>query len=148
LTLVSTVEKTSEGFRKCQVARAQAAGGIPSHQCTHDLKAIVRANQIANCLVTAVDICEHISKMEERIRVIKERVRATRHPVRFKYITLLMLIGLMCSSALWINILLQFGSYVRAPTALTVGAIGLGPTGDIQGSCKLLFLNPEVTSQL
>jgi hypothetical protein len=119
-----------------------------------------------------------VPKIEHQIRVIKERVRATRHSLPFKVIPLTMLIQLIYSSILWIyafppksgvstnlsprNIMtgiqfdyyqkhcqLQFGSYVQAhqepsPTntqeAQTVGAICLGPTGNIQGSYKFLNL--------
>jgi hypothetical protein len=120
---------------------------------------------------------EHVPKIEGQIRVIKERVRATRHTLSFKVIPLTMLIELIYSSTLWINAFplkggvsstlsarnimtgiqfdyqkhcrLQFGSYVQAhqepsPTntqaARTVGAIYLGPTGNIQGSYKFLNL--------
>jgi hypothetical protein len=120
---------------------------------------------------------EHVPKIERQIRVIKERVRATRHSLPFKMIPLIMLIELIYSTILWINAFppkggvstnlsprniitgiqfdyhkhckLQFGSYVQAhqepsPTntqaARTVGAICLGPTGNIQGSYKFLNL--------
>jgi hypothetical protein len=120
---------------------------------------------------------EHVPKIERQIRVIKERVRATRHTLPFKVIPLTMLISLVYSSILWINAFppkggvsndisprnimtgiqfdynkhcqLPFGAYVQAhqepsPTntqaARTVGAICLGPTGNIQGSYKFLNL--------
>ncbi len=120
---------------------------------------------------------EHVPKIERQIRVIKERVRATRHSLPFKLIPLLMLIELIYSSTLWINAFppkggvsttlsprniltgiqfdfnkhckLPFGSYVQAhqepspsntQTARTVGAICLGPTGNIQGAYKFLNL--------
>ena len=120
---------------------------------------------------------EHVPKIERQIRVIKERVRATRHTLPFKMIPLIMLIDLIYYSILWINAFppkggvsttlsprnimtgiqfdynkhcqLPFGSYVQAheepnPTntqaARTVGAICLGPTGNIQGSYKFLNL--------
>jgi hypothetical protein len=120
---------------------------------------------------------EHVPKIEGQIRVIKERVRATRHTLPFKVIPLTMLIELIYSSTLWINAFppkggvsstlsprnimigiqfdyqkhcrLQFGSYVQthqepSPTntqaARTVGAVCLGPTGNIQGSYKFLNL--------
>ncbi len=46
---------------------------------------------------------EHVPKIERQIRVIKERVRATRHTLPFKVIPLTMLIELIYSSTLWIN---------------------------------------------
>ena len=46
---------------------------------------------------------EHVPKIERQIRVIKERVRATRHTLPFKLIPLLMLIELVYCSTLWIN---------------------------------------------
>jgi hypothetical protein len=48
---------------------------------------------------------EHVPKIERQIRVIKERVRATRHTLPFKVIPLTMLIELTYSSTLWINAL-------------------------------------------
>jgi hypothetical protein len=120
---------------------------------------------------------EHVPKIERQIRVIKERVRATRHTLPFKVLPLIMLIELVYSSIPWINAFppkggastnlgprnimtgiqfdnnkhcqLQFGSYAQAhqepdPTnaqaARTVGAICLGPTGNMQGSYKFLNL--------
>jgi Reverse transcriptase (RNA-dependent DNA polymerase) len=120
---------------------------------------------------------EHVPRIERQIRVIKERVRATRHTLPFKVIPLLMLVDLVYTTTLWINAFppkggvstnlsprsimtgiqfdfkkhcqLQFGSYVQAheepsPTntqaARTVGAICLGPTGNLQGSYKFLNL--------
>jgi hypothetical protein len=46
---------------------------------------------------------EHVPKIERQIRVIKERVRATRHTLPFKVLPLTMLIELVYSSILWIN---------------------------------------------
>ena len=46
----------------------------------------------------------HVPKIERQIRVMKERVRATRHTLPFKMIPLtIMLIDLIYSSVLWIN---------------------------------------------
>ena len=120
---------------------------------------------------------EHVPQIERQIRVIKERVRATRHSLPFHTIPAQMLIELVCFSTMWINAFppkggvsanisprgimtgtqfdytkhckLPFGSYVQAheepsPTntqaARTVGAICLGPTGNLQGSYKFLNL--------
>jgi hypothetical protein len=119
---------------------------------------------------------EHVPRIERQIRVIKERVRATRHTLPFKVIPLTMLIGMIYTSVLWINAFppkggvspnlsprnimtgvqfdynlhckLHFGSYAQVhqepnhtntQAARTVGAICLGPTGNIQGS--FYFLN-------
>jgi len=121
---------------------------------------------------------QHVPKIEQQIRVIKERVRATRHTLPFRVIPLTMLISMINTSVLWINAFppsggvsshlsprnimtgiqfnykkhcqLQFGSYVQAhqepsPTntqaACTVGAICLGPTGNIQASYYFLNLH-------
>ena len=43
---------------------------------------------------------EHVPKIERQIRVIKERVRCTRHTLPFKVIPLLMLIEMIYSSVL------------------------------------------------
>jgi Reverse transcriptase (RNA-dependent DNA polymerase) len=120
---------------------------------------------------------EHVPQIERQIRVIKERVRATRHSLPFRFIPALMLVELVYFSTMWINAFppkggvsshisprgiltgtqfdykkhckLPFGSYVQAheepsPTntqaARTVGAISLGPTGNLQGSYKFLNL--------
>ena len=125
--------------------------------------------------VTAAN--EHVPQIERQIRVIKERVRAIRHSLPFKYIPGLMLMELVYFSTMWINAFppkggvspnisprgimigtqfdyakhckLPFGSYVQAheePSttntqgARTVGAICLGPTGNLQGSYKFLNL--------
>jgi hypothetical protein len=131
----------------------------------------------AGIVLNTTSANEHVPKIERQIRVIKERVRATRHTLPFKVIPLLMLIDLIYSSTLWINAFppkgdvssslsprnimtgipfdynkhcqLQFGSYVQvheepspssSMAARTVGAICLGPTGNIQGSYKFLNL--------
>jgi hypothetical protein len=122
---------------------------------------------------------EHVPKIERQIRVIKERVHATRHTLPFKVIPpLTMLMDLVYSTTIWLNAFppkdgvsshisprniitgitfdynkhcrAQFGSYVQthkepATTsstmqARTLGAICLGPTGNLQGSYKFLNL--------
>jgi len=120
---------------------------------------------------------EHVPQIERQIRVVKERVRATRHSLPFKVIPSLMVIELVYFSIMWLNAFppkggvsdnisprgivtgvqfdynkhckLAFGSYVQAheepnptnsQTARTVGAICLGPTGNMQGSYKFLNL--------
>ena len=125
--------------------------------------------------VTAAN--EHSPIIERQIRVIKERVRATRHTLPFEVIPLIMLIEMTYFCIFWINAFppksglseinsprkiitgqhveykkhckLPFGAYVQAheepsPTnsqqARTVGAICLGPTGNLQGSYKFLNL--------
>ena len=125
--------------------------------------------------VTAAN--EHVPQIERQIRVVKERVRAIRHSLPFKYIPMLMLVELVYFSTMWINAFppkggvsknvsprgimtgtqfdytkhckIPFGSYVQAHEepdktntqgARTVGAICLGPTGNLQGSYKFLNL--------
>ena len=120
---------------------------------------------------------EHVPHIERQIRVIKERVRATRHTLPFKVIPLLMLIKMIHYCTHWLNAFppkggvsdtlsprsiitgsqldyrkhcrLPFGAYVQAhedsnptntQTARTIGAIALGPTGNLQGSYEFLNL--------
>jgi hypothetical protein len=120
---------------------------------------------------------EHLPKIKRQIRVIMERVRATRHQLPFEVIPLLMMIDLIYYTVLWINAFppkggvlehlspqsimtginfdyqkhcqIQFGWYAQvheepsqtsSMSAHTVGAICLGPTGNIQGSYKFLNL--------
>ena len=120
---------------------------------------------------------EHSPFIERQIRVIKERVRATKHTLPFKVIPLIMLVELVYFCIFWLNAFppksgvssthspckiitgqqvefkkhckLPFGAYVQTheePTpsntqqARTIGAIALGPTGNLQGSYKFLNL--------
>jgi hypothetical protein len=46
---------------------------------------------------------EHVPRIERQIRVIKERVRATRHTLPFTVIPLTMLVAMVYTSVLWIN---------------------------------------------
>ena len=119
----------------------------------------------------------HVPKIERQIRVIKERVRATRHTLPFKVLPLLMLVELVYHSVMWLNAFppkggvseilsprtiitgmtldakkhcqLPFGTYVQAhvsahptntPAERTVGAICLGPKGNLSGTYKFMSL--------
>ena len=119
----------------------------------------------------------HVPTIERQIRVIKERVRVTRHTLPFKVLPLLMLVELVYHSVMWINAFppkggvsetlsprsiitglnldakkhcqLPFGTYVQAnvsnhptntPAARTVGAICLGPKGNLSGTYKFMNL--------
>ena len=136
----------------------------------HDLASIG-----INLNITAAN--EHVPQVERQIRVIKERVRAIRHSLPFKYLPSLLLVELTYFSTMWLNAFpprggvsqnvsprgivtgtqfdyvkhckLPFGSYVQAHEepdktntqgARTVGAICLGPTGNLQGSYKFYNL--------
>jgi hypothetical protein len=57
----------------------------------------------AGIILNTTSANEHVHKIERQIRVIKERVRATRHILPFQMIPLIMLIDLIYSSVLWIN---------------------------------------------
>jgi hypothetical protein len=46
---------------------------------------------------------EHVPEIERRIRVIKERTRATRHTLLFTYIPRSMVVAMVRNSATWIN---------------------------------------------
>lgn len=59
MTLVNTVKQAEEGYTKRHVAQAKLARefqGAVGNPSTHDLKAIVASNQIANCPVSISDI--------------------------------------------------------------------------------------------
>ena len=59
MSMVNTVKEAEEGFSKRQVAQAKLARefqAIVGNPSTHDLKAIVSSNQLANCPITVDDI--------------------------------------------------------------------------------------------
>jgi hypothetical protein len=79
---------------------------------------------------------EHVPKIERQIRVIKERVRATRHTLSIKVLPLTMLIELVCSSILWIN---AFPSKGGVSTNLSPRNIMTGIQFDCNKHCQLQF---------
>lgn len=125
---------------------------------------------------------EHVPKIEQQIRVIKERVRVTRHSLPFKVLPRQIITAMVSNATFWLNAFplkgstsdvisprtlitgvpidfkkhckLPFGAYVQAhqepsPSSTqeprTVGAICLGPTGNIQGSYRFLNLQTGKT---
>ena len=62
---------------------------------------------IAGIVLNATAANEHVPKIERQIRVIKERVSATRHTLPFKVIPLVMLVDLVYSSHLVKRLLSQ-----------------------------------------
>ena len=122
---------------------------------------------------------EHVPEAERRIRVLKERIRAERCTLPFKYLPKVMLKALVAFCVFWINFFpamggvsktvsprtiitevppdftthcrIPFGAYAQVyenPTYTndteeprTVGAIALGPSGNLQGGYKFMSLN-------
>jgi hypothetical protein len=76
----------------------------------------------AGIVINTTSAKEHVPKIKRQIRVIKERVRATRHTLPFKVIPLLMIIDLIYSSILWIN-----ASHPKAASALPAAVWKLRP---------------------
>jgi len=79
---------------------------------------------------------EHVPKIERQIRVIKERVRATRHTLPFKVIPLPMLIESIYSSPLWINAFPPKGGVSQT---LSPRNIMTGVQFDYKKHCQLPF---------
>jgi hypothetical protein len=51
--------------------------------------------------LNATSANEHVPEIERRIRVIKERSRATRHQLLFTYIPKLMLVHMVRNATMW-----------------------------------------------
>ena len=78
---------------------------------------------------------EHVPEIERQIRVLKERARACRHTLPFKYLPRLIVIEMMNNCALWLNVFPPKGgvSTISPRTLIT------GVKFDYTKHCKLPF---------
>ena len=90
----------------------------------------------AGIILNTTSANEHVPKIERQIRVIKERVRATRHTLPFTMIPLTMLIELIYSSILWIN---AFPPKGGVSSSLSPRNIMTGIQFDYNKHCQLQF---------
>jgi hypothetical protein len=93
-------------------------------------------SSLAGIVLNTTAANEHVPKIERQIRVIKECVRATRHTLPFNTIPLIMLIGLISSSILWIN---AFPPKGGVSTNLSPRNIMTGIQFDYNKHCQLQF---------
>ena len=78
---------------------------------------------------------EHVPEIERQIQVLKERARACRHTLPFKYLPRLIVIEMMNNYALWLNVFPPKGgvSTISPRTLIT------GEKFDHTKHCKLPF---------
>ena len=78
---------------------------------------------------------EHVPEIERQIRVLKERARACRHTLPFKYLPRLIVIEMMNNCALWLNVSPpKSGISTISPRTLITGV-----RFDYTKHCKLPF---------
>ena len=91
---------------------------------------------IAGIVLNTTAANEHVPKIERQIRVIKERVRSTRHTLPFKVIPLCMLIDLVYSTTIWLN---AFPPKGGVSSNLSPRSIITGITFDYNKHCRASF---------
>ena len=92
-------------------------------------------NKLGMCLnITAAN--EHISKIEQQICVIKERVHCIWHTLPFKSLPLLMLIEMINHSVFWLNVFPPKGGVLET---ISLRMIVIGVPFDYNKHCKWAF---------
>ncbi len=157
-----------------QVFRMHGLAGFVVQTTMMDMEFDQLKNLLAHIALNTTVAREHVGKIEQKIRVIKERARGMINILPYKKLPRLMVIELLHFCVMWMNSFLvrlgisdkwspcdlvsrhklelcrvPFGSYYEVHVdpeitntmdPRTKWAICLGPTGNLQGSCKLLSL--------
>ena len=126
------------GARICLVRDIYAARGFEVKYMLMDGEFVPMKHDLASAgiVLNTTTANEHVPRIERQIRVIKERVRATRHTLPFKVIPLTMLIGMIYTSVLWIN---AFPPKGGVSPNLSPRNITTGVQFDYNLHCKLHF---------
>jgi hypothetical protein len=79
---------------------------------------------------------EHVPEIERRIRVIKERTRATRHELPFTYIPKLMVVYMVRNATMWLN---AFPAKGGVSSTLSPRTVLTGDRFDYNKHCRISF---------